>query len=169
MRPFSKRLHSHAHTHTIKHTHARTHTHAHTRVFAAAGDSFLIFHSNSCGLALILASRGPGLKGWLTLRVCLCMCVCACVCACVCLSSRVLFIKPYVWHDNWLLCWTEWVVCLTGHNMTEADTHDRLTDRSHNTETLDTADWGGGGGGGGGGADRGQAHLVLTLLPFLMF
>ncbi len=96
----------------------RTHTDTHIS-FVAAGDSLLIFHSNSCGLALILASRDPGRKGWQTLRG-------VCVCVCVCVLQRIVY-YPYVWHDNCFPCWTEWSVCLTGHDRTEADTHDRLT------------------------------------------
>lgn len=61
------------------HTNSRTHTHTKRERFAAAGDSFLIFHSNNCGLALILVNRAPGLKGWLTVFVCVCLCVNVCV------------------------------------------------------------------------------------------
>lgn len=129
-----------------KHTHVFTHSHT----FAAAGDSFLIFHSNSCGLALILASRDSGLKGCLTPRAGVHVCERICLFSCV-------------WHDNCFPCWAEWGVGVTGHDTTEADTADRLTGRTtlkHYTQQVEE--------------EKGEeATLVeethdffLTLIPF---
>lgn len=79
------------------------HVHTHIHTFAAAGDSFLIFHSNSCGLALILPTE-TDLKDCLTLRVCMYI---------VCLAVWDVIIVSLVGLSV--------VSGMTGHDMSETD------------------------------------------------